>query len=150
MTPEPALWNWRSRGFESGGTSKKRRKNGSSSKGFRWPGSSLMVLRVAMLTTAGDTRLTMGASEGIGAASATGAGRAAFAGAVIMTAGAAMMAAASVASAKLRRRFIRSPSIYSRPHLRPDEFPSGLDVTNIVRDITRKIALGGPLRRLPP
>src|SRR5271156_936501 len=80
MTPEPALWNCRSRGLESGGTSKKRRKKGSSSKGLRWPGFSLMVPRVAMFTTAGETRLTMGASEGIGAASAWeggGAGRAA-------------------------------------------------------------------------
>src|SRR5882762_757937 len=111
MTPEPALWNWRSRGFESGGTSKKRRKNGSSSKGFRWPGSSLMVPRVAILTTAGDTRLTMGASEGIGAASATGAGSAAFAGAATMTAGAAMTAAARAATAKSRRRFMRNPSV---------------------------------------
>src|SRR5580704_1292102 len=74
MTPEPALWNWRSRGLVSGGTSKNRRKNGSSSSGLRWPGFSLIVPRVAMLTTAGDTRLTMGASEGIGAASAADAG----------------------------------------------------------------------------
>src|ERR1700693_4186812 len=111
MTPEPALWNWRSRGFESGGTSKKRRKNGSSSKGFRWPGSSLMVPRVEMLTTAGETRLTMGASEGIGAASAMGAVPAACTGPAMMTAGPAMTAAASVAAAKLSRRFMPSPSV---------------------------------------
>src|ERR1700694_4831825 len=111
MTPEPALWNWRSRGFKSGGASKKRRKNGSSSKGFRWPGASWMVPRVAMLTTAGETRLTMGASEGIGAASATSGVPAACTGPAIMTAGPAMTAAASVAAAKLSRRFMRSPSV---------------------------------------
>src|SRR5580698_10098680 len=110
ITPEPALWNWRSRGLESGGTSKKRLKNGSSSKGLRWPGCSLMVPRVAILTTAGDTRLTMGASEGIGAASASGAGRAANAGAM-KAAGPATAAAASAAAANLRRRFMRNPSI---------------------------------------
>ncbi len=33
-----------------------------------------MVPRVAMLTTAGETRLTMGASDGIGAASGGGRG----------------------------------------------------------------------------
>src|SRR6266404_2654051 len=122
MTPEPALWNWRSRGFESGGTSKKRRKNGSSSKGFRWPGSSLMVPRVAMLTTAGDTRLTMGASEGIGAA-----------------------AAASVAAANLRRRFMRGPSVrfFSATLKAGRVVRPALGIVNIVHDTTRKTALGG-------
>ncbi len=65
MTPDPALWNWRSRGFESGGASKNRRKKGSSSSGL-WPDCSLMVPRVAMFTTEGETRLTMGASVGMG------------------------------------------------------------------------------------
>src|ERR1700724_944975 len=113
MTPEPALWNWRSRGFKSGGASKKRRKNGSSSKGLRWPGSSLMVPRVAMLTTAGETRLTMGASEGIGAASAMSADPVApYAGRGRVTAGPPITAVASAAAAKkLKRRFMRSPSV---------------------------------------
>src|SRR3984957_20447798 len=113
MTPEPALWNWRSRGFESGGTSKKRRKNGSSSRGLRWPASSFMVPRVAMLTTAGETRLTMGASDGIGAASATGAGTAACAAPATITAGAPTVAAASIAAANLERRFMPNPSVCS-------------------------------------
>jgi hypothetical protein len=60
MTPEPALWNSRCRGVL--GTSKKRRKNGSFSSGF----CSCTVPRVAMLTTAGETRFTIGASEGTG------------------------------------------------------------------------------------
>ena len=60
MTPEPALWNSRSRGVF--GTSKKRRKNGSFSSGF----CSCTVPRVAMFTTAGVTRFSMGASEGTG------------------------------------------------------------------------------------
>ena len=47
------------------GTSKKRRKKGSSSSGFCWP-RSCTVPRVAMLTTAGETRLTIGASVGSG------------------------------------------------------------------------------------
>jgi hypothetical protein len=87
----------------------------------------------------------MGASEGIGAASATEAGSAAYTGRVMITAGPAMTAAASVAAASLRRRFMRIPSV--RFVLGLDQgrtFPSGLVVANIVRDITRKIALGGP------
>src|ERR1700722_3702690 len=115
MTPEPALWNWRSCGLESGGASKKRRKNGSSSRGLRWPGSSLIVPRVAMLTTAGETRLTIGAREGIGAASATGAGEAAQAGRRTMIAGPAARAAAGAAAARLTRRFICSPSVRRLP-----------------------------------
>src|SRR5271169_3209699 len=100
MTPEPALLNWRSCGLASGGASKKRRKNGSSSKGLR-PGCSLMVPRVAMLTTDGETRFTIGASDGIGAASAAGeaGGEPACAG----TAAEAANAAANAAAAKLKR-----------------------------------------------
>jgi hypothetical protein len=64
MTPEPALWNWRSRGPISG-NSKNRRKKGSSSNGF-WGWRSRIVPRVAMFTTAGETRLIMGASDGMG------------------------------------------------------------------------------------
>ena len=64
MTPEPALWNWRSRGPMSG-MSKNRRKKGSSSSGFCGV-RSRMVPRVAMFTTAGETRLIMGASVGTG------------------------------------------------------------------------------------
>src|SRR5580704_6399214 len=111
MTPEPALWNWRSRGLVSGGTSKNRRKNGSSSSGLRWPGFSLIVPRVAMLTTAGDTRLTMGASEGIGAASGADAGGCGAAGAVGEAANAAGPAspAASAIAAILRRKLMRNP-----------------------------------------
>src|ERR1700736_4191376 len=104
MTPDPALWNWRSRGFESGGVSKKRRKNGSSSRGLRWPGFSLMVPRVAMLTTEGEARFTMGASDGIGDSTAGVVGNAAYA------AGAVVTAAASDAAASVRRRFMRGPS----------------------------------------
>ena len=92
-------------GFASGGVSKKRRKNGSSISGLRCPGCSLMVPLVAMLTTAGETRLTMGASDGIGAASATAAGNAAWAGE-----NPEITAAASMAAANLRRRFMRGPS----------------------------------------
>src|SRR5258706_2185908 len=148
MTPEPALWNWRSCGFESGGTSKKRRKNGSSSKGFRCPGSSLIVPRVAILTTAAETRLTMGASEGIGAASAMDAGSAAFAGPETMIAGPAMTAAASVAAASLRRRFMRSPSVrFVLGVNRGRTFPSGLIDANTIRYYTEECAgrslLGG-------
>src|SRR5437879_12596993 len=65
MTPEPALWNGRSRGPVSGGASKKRRKKGSSKSGFCGP-RSRMVPRVAMLTTAGETFLIIGASVGSG------------------------------------------------------------------------------------
>src|SRR6185437_11196352 len=95
MTPEPALWNWRSRG-----TSKKRRKKGSSNRGLRCPDFSLMVPRVAMFTTEGETRLTIGASEGMGAAAA--------ACTVAVSAAGAMMAAAKrVIDASLRRMFTR-------------------------------------------
>src|SRR4030081_228147 len=154
MTPEPALWNWRSRGLESGGASKKRRKKGSSSRGLRWPGCSLMVPRVAILTTAGEVRLTMGASDGIGAAS-RGAGKAATAGAA---ADPAMKAAASHAAANLRRRFIPSPilafDLFSASETRPDELTSGpsrspswlREIATSWGDITRKTAPGaGPL-----
>src|SRR6185437_389797 len=79
MTPGPALWNGRSRGPESGGTSKKRRKKGSSSRGF-WGPFSWMVPRVAMFTTAGETFLIIGDSEGT-CISPTTAGKAAVAGA---------------------------------------------------------------------
>src|ERR1700737_2586968 len=65
MTPEPALWKGRSRGPESWGTSKKRRKKGSSNKGFCGP-FSWMVPRVAMFTMAGETFLIIGESEGTG------------------------------------------------------------------------------------
>src|ERR1700679_988457 len=107
MTPEPALWNWRSRGFESWGASKNRRKNGSSSSGLR-PGCSLMVPRVEMFTTEGETRLTMGASVGIGEASAAGTA----ANAWPLIAVALIAVAASAAAANLRRRFMRGPSGY--------------------------------------
>src|SRR6202023_2520343 len=73
--------------------SKKRRKNGSSNSGL-CPGCSLMVPRVAIFTTEGETRLTMGASEGIGAASRE-AGEAAYSGPPIN-------AAARAAAANLR------------------------------------------------
>src|SRR5580698_4874905 len=65
MTPEPALWKGRSRGPLSGGTSKKRRKKGSSSNGFCGPRSRI-VPRVAMFTTAGDTFFTIGDKDGTG------------------------------------------------------------------------------------
>src|SRR4029453_10815934 len=64
ITPEPALWNCRSRGARSG-ASKKRRKNGSSSSGLRRDSRS--VPRVAIFTTAGEAFFTTGASEGTGA-----------------------------------------------------------------------------------
>ena len=65
MTPEPALWKGRSRGPESCGTSKKRRKNGSSNNGF-WGPFSWMVPRVAMFTMAGETFLIIGDRDGTG------------------------------------------------------------------------------------
>src|SRR5882757_8816500 len=65
MTPEPALWKGRSRGPESWGTSKKRRKNGSSNNGF-WGPFSWMVPRVAMFTMAGETFLIIGDRDGTG------------------------------------------------------------------------------------
>src|SRR5271167_4882870 len=110
MTPEPALLNWRSRGLASGGASKKRRKKGSSSKGLR-PGCSLMVPRVAILTTDGEIRLTMGASDGMGAESAAGdaGGDPAHAGAPRGANNMAVSAAASAATANLRRKFMRDP-----------------------------------------
>src|ERR1700737_4381232 len=150
MTPAPALWDWGSRGFISGGASKKRRKNGSSSRGFRWPGSSLMVPRVAMLTTAGETRLTMGASEGIGAASAMSAAPvAAYKGLGIITAGPAMMAAASAAAAKLRRRFmpVLPFDLFSASETRPDVSVRPRDRHHRPRyyteDCARRTLLGG-------
>ena len=48
------------------GMSKNRRKKGSSSSGFCGV-RSRTVPRVAMFTTAGETRLIMGASDGTGA-----------------------------------------------------------------------------------
>src|SRR3984957_12470812 len=149
MTPEPALWNWRSCGLESGGASKKRRKKGSSSRGLRWPGSSLIVPRVAMLTTAGETRLTIGAREGIGAASATVEGRAAEAGAAKIIAGAARSAAASAAAAKLTRRFIGipCPSIcYRRARRgRTSSRPASEDRQDSAQYYTEDCAWAGPL-----
>src|ERR1700712_4439688 len=65
MTPEPALWNGRSCGPLSCGTSKKRRKNGSSNNGFCGP-FSWMVPRVAMFTMAGETFLIIGERDGTG------------------------------------------------------------------------------------
>src|ERR1700753_409154 len=65
MTPDPALWNGRSCGPESCGTSKKRRKKGSSNKGFCGP-FSWMVPRVAMFTMAGETFLIIGDRGGTG------------------------------------------------------------------------------------
>ena len=65
MTPEPALWNSRCRGVF--GASKKRRKKGSLSSGF----CSCTVPRVAMLTTAGETRFSIGARDGTGVSPAT-------------------------------------------------------------------------------
>src|ERR1700761_9214928 len=63
MTPEPALWNFRCRTVGSSGEPKKRRKKGSSSSGLRCT-CSVSVPRVAMLTTAGEATLIIGASEG--------------------------------------------------------------------------------------
>jgi hypothetical protein len=56
-----------------------------------------------MLTTEGDTRLTIGASDGIGAASETAAGDPA------RTAGAARNVAATAMAASLIRKFMRHP-----------------------------------------
>src|SRR5260221_1127106 len=72
-------------------------------RGLRWPGFSLIVPRVAMLTTEGDVRLTMGASDGTGE-SATG-----VAGSAAKPMGAASTAAASVAAASVSRKFMRGP-----------------------------------------
>src|SRR5882724_7011498 len=63
MTPEPALWNLRA---PSSGWSKKRRKNGSSSSGLALCWFCLIVPCVEMFTTAGDTRLIIGESDGTG------------------------------------------------------------------------------------
>src|SRR5487761_2045257 len=108
MTPEPALWNCRSRGGAPGGTLKNLRKNGSSSSGLPWPALSLIVPRVATLTTAGETRLTIGASDGIGAASS--------AAAAITDGGSARGAAnrtvTAAAAANLIRGIIRCPLRY--------------------------------------
>ena len=73
MTPEPRLWETRSRG--TSGTLKNRRKKGSSSNGL------LILTRVCVytLTTEGVTSCNTGASEGKGWPS-TDAGSAAFAG----------------------------------------------------------------------
>src|ERR1700730_9198797 len=142
MTPEPALWNWRSRGLASGGASKKRRKNGSSNSGLR-PERSLMVPRVAIFTTAGETRLTMGASEGIGAASGAG---------VTAYTGALKTAAASAASANLRRRFMRSPLGYVAAMHAAAKNKAGLESgpARQYRDFTLKDALSGSFRPLRP
>src|ERR1700722_14146306 len=138
MTPDPALWNCRSRGFKSGGASKNRRKNGSSRSGLR-PGCSLIVPRVAMFTTEGETRLTMGASVGMGAASAAG---------TAANACPQIMDAASAAAAKLRRRFKREVSSLPARKARPD-LKSGLlaSVEAILHGRTRA---KDPLRRLRP
>src|SRR6185436_2332773 len=79
------------------GMSKNRRKKGSSSRGF-WGARSRMVPRVAMFTTAGETRLIMGASVGIGV-SPTAWGRAAW------LAKARLKAQAAVAIRSMRRGY---------------------------------------------
>ncbi len=65
-----------------------------------------MVPRVAMFTTEGETRLTMGASVGMGVASAAGTA----ANACQLMVVALMAVAASAAAANSRRRFMRGPS----------------------------------------
>src|SRR4051812_18555670 len=80
MTPDPALWNLRG---PISGESKKRRKNGSSSSGLLLRWVCLMVPWVEMFTTAGETRLIIGESDGTGV-SATAAGSAAAAGNVVL------------------------------------------------------------------
>jgi short-subunit dehydrogenase len=71
--------------------------------GLRWPAFSLIVPRVAMFTTDGEVRLTIGASEGIGE-SATG-----LAGSAAKLMGAARTAAAIEAAARVSRKFMRGP-----------------------------------------
>src|SRR4051812_14491757 len=102
MTPEPALWNLRG---PSSGWSKKRRKKGSSSSGLALRWLCLMVPWVEMFTTAGDTCLIIGDSDGTGV-SPTTAGIAACAG----TTGAVRNAAAAsgaMANCKRRRKEAR-------------------------------------------
>ena len=109
MTPEPALWNWRSRGLASGGASKNRLKNGSSRRGLRCDCFSLMVPRVAMLTTAGEARLTIGASDGMGESAGGLSGRAAW---VTWPADAIV---ARMAAAGMSRSFMRDPKSVGLP-----------------------------------
>src|ERR1700691_4591464 len=145
MTPEPALWNCRSRGLASGGTSKNRRKKGSSINGLCCPPCSLIVPRVAMLTKEGDTRLTIGASDGIGAASGTAAGDPA------RTAGAARKVAATAIAASLKRKFMRHPLLSVSPLLNggmgPGEILARLHASSLVdsRCYTQECAPAGLL-----
>src|SRR5277367_4408288 len=106
-----------------------------------------MVPRVAMFTTAGETRLTMGASEGIGAASAgeaDGAGSAA-------NAPGAPRPAASTAAAK-RRKIMGCPRVIWS--VAGQRTPAAQSVGRTFqgpahgsllsdRDLTRKSAFGG-------
>jgi hypothetical protein len=90
---------------------------------------SLMVPRVAMLTTAGDTRFTMGASDGMGAASVAGGGCGTAAGAAgdvdvegdagdagdATSAAGPTSPAASVIAANVRRKLMRNPLYDGHP-----------------------------------
>src|SRR5215472_15381502 len=71
MTPEPALRNRCSCGAAPRGRSKKRRKKGSWSRGFCAP-VSCTVPRVDTFTTAGETFLIIGASDGNGVSPTAG------------------------------------------------------------------------------
>src|SRR5690606_5899261 len=73
ITPEPALVARRSGIFWPGGMLKKRRKNGSSSNGLRWRTRVL----VAIFTTAGVARSSIGASDGNSVPSPSASGKAA-------------------------------------------------------------------------
>jgi len=98
MTPEPALWNCRSRGFESGGASKKRRKKRIVQQRIA-SGLLFNGARVAMFTTEGETRLTMGQARAWLPHRLKPARR--------RKSGPLMTAAASAAAANLRRRFMQ-------------------------------------------
>ena len=70
-----------------------------------------MVPRVAMLTTAGETRFTMGANEGSGAGLREGGRESGFVRhRQASPPGRSCAAAAIAAAANLERRFMRSPS----------------------------------------
>ena len=92
-----------------------------------------------MLTTEGDTRLTIGASDGIGPASGTAAGDPA------CTAGAARNIAATTMAASLKRKFMRHPfQVYRRRctgGAEPGESLARPHTSQMsIRDVTRKNA----------
>ncbi len=112
-------------------------KEGVIEQGIALPGCSLMVPRVAIFTTEGETRLTMGASDGIGAASAGSDARG--------RAGVCRRSAAASGERRGERRGCQTetqiharsiPRVQLPASRRPDFRPAPLPYR---RDITRKI-----------